>query len=305
MKKNLILLILSVLIFQSCNKTYNYVEIVNEESILGGSDIKEKDPKIIKAKNDSAAYLEAYQTFCISQKVNKDMQEAMGKVYSVPLRFKLINNKGEEISNTVIFANKEKLEKEIEENIFSMRNSLKESFDKSKEEKIESFKRTVQIDSVKIQTLTPYFKIKKDEFDPNQLVWHIPKSAPQYVNMNGIYCYFQTNSGMPSNLRFQVQYHSDEWLFFKKVQFSIDGKAFEYIPSNTETDSGNGGKIWEWFDEPVHESDKELLNALANAKSAKMKFIGSQYHDIKTISSNQIADIKRTIELYQAMGGKY
>ena len=141
MKKNLILLILSVLIFQSCNKTYNYVEIVNEESIFGGSDTKEKDPKIIKAKNDSAAYLAAYQTFCISQEVNKDMQEAMGKVYSVPLRFKLINDKGEEISNTVIFANKEKLEKEIEDNIFSMRNSLKESFDKSKEEKIENFKR--------------------------------------------------------------------------------------------------------------------------------------------------------------------
>ena len=293
------------MIFQSCNKTYNYIEIVNEESIFGGSDIKEKDPKIIKAKNDSAAYLSAYQTFCISQKVSKDMQEAMGIIHSVPLRFKLINDKGEEISNSVFFANKEKLEKEIEDNIFSMRNSLKESFDKSKEEKIENFKQAVQIDSVKIQKLTPYFRIKKDEFDPNQLVWHIPKSAPQYVNINGIYCYFQTNSGMPSNLRFQVQYHSDEWLFFKKVQFSIDDKAFEYIPSNTETDSGNGGKIWEWFDEPVHESDKELLNALANAKSAKMKFIGSQYYDIKTISSNQIADIKRTIELYQAMGGKY
>lgn len=36
-----------------------------------------------------------------------------------------------------------------------------------------------------------------------------------------------------------------------------------------------------------------------------MKFIGRQYYDIKTISQQQILDIKRALDLYRAMGGKY
>jgi hypothetical protein len=109
----------------SCNnkKTYKYVEVVQEESILGGTDAKEKEAKPIKAADDSSAYLEAYQNFCISTKVNKDMQASLGKTYSVPKSFKLYNDKGVEISNSVFFADKEKREKEIEEKIFSMNNT--------------------------------------------------------------------------------------------------------------------------------------------------------------------------------------
>lgn len=300
-------LLLTMILFESCEfkKSYKYIEVISDESIFGGVDIKEKEPKTIMAISDSVAYLEAYQLFCISQKVNNDMKEAMGKVYSTPIKFKLMDKDGNDIMNSIYFENREKLEKEIENRIFSINNSIKESVDKSKEEENEAFKLTAKKDSLKIKELKPFFIEKKDEFDPNELVWHIPKSAPQYTNMNGIYCYFQSNKGMPSNLRFRIQYYADEWLFFSKVQFSIDGKAYEYVPSDTETDNGNGGKIWEWFDEPIHDLDKELLNALANAKSAKMKFIGRQYYDIKTISATQISDIKRTIDLFQAMGGNY
>ena len=87
--------------------------------------------------------------------------------------------------------------------------------------------------------------------------------------------------------------------------FAIDGKAFEYIPSDTETDSGEGGKIWEWFDQVLSKDDKPLIEALANAKSAKMKIIGRQYYDEKTVTSEQIAAIKHTLEFYRAMGGQF
>jgi len=109
---------------------------------------------------------------------------------------------------------------------------------------------------------------------------------------------------MPSNLRFRIQYYAEDWLFFSKVQFSIDDKAYEFVPQNIETDNGSGN-IWEWFDEGVTSYEKELIYALANAKNAKMKFIGRQYYDIKTISQQQIIDIKRVLELYNALGGKY
>jgi hypothetical protein len=307
MTKLLIGFFLTVIILSSCDskKSYKYVEIVQEEGLLGGSDTKEKDPKEIKAINDSAAYLHSYQNFCISKKVNKDMQASLGKVYSTPIKFKLLNENGQDITYAISFADKNKREKEIEEQIFSMKNSIQESVNNNKKEETENFKQTAKIDSVKMKELSKFFRRKKDEFSSSNKVWYEPKSSPQYTNRNGIYCYFQTEDGMPSNLRLRLQYYADDWLFFGKVQFSIDGKAYEYIPSDTETDSGNGGYIWEWSDEALSQVDREMIYALVNAKSAKMKLIGRQYFDIKTITSEQIASIKRTLQLYHALGGQY
>ncbi len=287
----------------SCDKSYKYVETIEDRSVLGGITIKEKEEKNIKAKDDSTAYLEAFRSFCISLKVNKDMIQSMGSTFSTPLSFKLFNNKGEDITNSTLFANRRKLEKEIQEQIFSLENSMQSSNVNNKEEDLENFKKTMKIDSVKVRALEKFFRKRKDEFSSTNVIWYEPKSAPKYTNMNGLYCYFQTENGIPGNLRFRLQYYSDDWLFFSKVQFAIDDKAFDYVPNSTETDSGDGGFIWEWFDESVSESDKDLINALANAKSAKMKLIGRQYHDIKKVSQDQINSIKRTIELYEAMGG--
>ena len=218
--------------------------------------------------------------------------------------FKLLNDKGIDITNTTFFANRTQREKEIEEQIFSMKNSVQDAVDNNKKEKTEEFKQTAKIDLAKIKELKQFFRVRKDEFSTTGKTWYEPKSAPRYTNKNGLYCYFQTENDMPSNLRFRMQYYSEDWLFFSKVQFSIDGKAYEYVPMDTETDSGDGGYIWEWFDESVSESDKELINALANAKSAKMKLVGRQYFDVRNISQDQIKGIKRTLDLYQAMGGK-
>lgn len=307
MTKQLLGILFFATLLTSCDlkKSYKYVEIVEEAGILGGIEKKEKEPKTISASSDSAAYLDAYRSFCISLKVNKDMKQSLGKVYSTPIKFKLLDNKDQDITSSIFFSTKEKREKEIEENIFSMRNTLQETVDNSKKEKIEDFKQSAKIDSFKIKELSKYFVLRKDEFSNNNLVWYKPKSAPQYANQNGLYCYFQTENGMPSNLRFKFQYYSDDWLFFSKIQFAIDGKAFEYIPSDTETDSGDGGHIWEWFDQGLTQSDKDLIFALANAKSAKMKIVGRQYYDTKEITQGQILSIKRTLDLYNALGGQY
>jgi hypothetical protein len=306
MKQNITYLFAILLILSSCKKSYKYVEVVEEKGLLGGaSQIKEKSPKIISAENDSIAYLEAYEDFCISLKVNKDMQESMENTYSTPIRFKLLNYNNEDIAPLVSITDKTKREDDIKNKIFSLPNNLKDAIDKGKQENAGNFKKTASIDSVKSKSLQKYFRVRKDEFSNTNKKWYEPANAPKYTNMNGIYCYFQTENNIPSNLRFRVQYHADDWLFISRIQFSIDGKAYDYIPSDVETDSGNGGRIWEWFDESLDSSDKELIDALANAKSAKMKLIGKQYHDIKAITTEQINSIKRTLEMYNAMGGNY
>lgn len=297
-----------ILIITSCQnkeRLYRYVEIATEESLLGVSNLKEKEADTIYAINDSSAYIEAYLKFIYSVKVSNDMKETFGKVYSIPKEFKLYDDKNNELSTSIDFLNKLTIEKQIKDDVFAEKNSLKQSLELMEKEKQEKFSKTAIIDSNKIKELEKFFRIKKDEFSNNYKTWYKPKSAPQYTNLNGIYLYFQKENGMPSNLRFRLQYYDDDWLFIKKVQFSIDGKAYEYIPIHTETDSGDGGYIWEWFDESVTESDKELINAISNAKSAKMKLIGSQYYDIKNITLEQIKSFKQTLELYKAFGANY
>ncbi len=57
---------------------------------------------------------------------------------------------------------------------------------------------------------------------------------------------------------------------FANINFLLTIKAYEFIPNNVETDSGNGGYIWEWCDENIHSNnDIELIKALSNAKLQK------------------------------------
>jgi hypothetical protein len=225
------------------------------------------------------------------------MKKIIGRSSKTPIDFKLLNDKDEDIKNLVYFKDKEILEKEIVE-------SIEQSNDNIENDEDTNFNGIVKIDSSKIKTLLPFFNVDKEEFSDNNLMWYKPKSAPKYINANGIYCYFSTTDGTPSNLRFRLQYFADDWLFFEKVIFSVDDKVFDYFPTKTETDHGNGD-IWEWYDDSISESDKELINALSNAKSAKMKLIGRQYYKIKPITKNQINSIKQTLELYQALGGNF
>lgn len=226
-------------------------------------------------------------------------------MFPTPKGFRIYDENDNEISS-IDFANKELRKKEILERVIQVTQSIQQ---RSAEEKIvedqDSIVKTVYIDSTKIKKLEKYFRINSDEFSNKKKKWYKPKLAPVYTNANGIYCYFQTENGIPSNLRFRLQYYSEDWLFFSLVKFSIDGNAYEYIPLKTERDSGYGGYIWEWFDEFVTDSDKELINALANAKSAKMKLIGRQYYDVRIINQRQINSIKQTLELYKAMGGQF
>ena len=171
---------------------------------------------------------------------------------------------------------------------------------------IKKTQKSFSVDKSKVDELLKDFVRNRDEFDGSGLVWYTPKHAPKHVDRNGIYLYFGKDDNSIKPLRLRVQYYADEWLFISNVIFNIDGKVFRFIPTKVERDSGNGGMIWEWIDEPIQdESDKELIYALVNAKSAKMKFNGSQYYKIKAISNAQLTSMRKTLELFNALGGNF
>lgn len=299
MRNFLLCCLFALLASCSNNKQYKYIETVTEQTFTLDTRIKEKEPEIINAPDDSTAYKEAFKKFLISLKVYGDLSEqdkSAQRILDIPQLFTLYDDKGQDITN-ITFPGKAVYESETLKEIANL------TIGEGKSSDIIPETPAVHVDSSKIKALKPFFNIKSDEFDKNGSSWCKPKNAPVYTNANGIYCYFQIVDNIPQNLRFRIQYYSDDWLFINNCQFSIDGKAYEYTPGNVETDNGDGGYIWEWFDESVHGYDMELLNALANAKTAKIKFIGRQYHDIKPITKDQIKSIQRTIDLYHAMGG--
>ena len=151
------------------------------------------------------------------------------------------------------------------------------------------------------------FNVKKDEF--SNITWVKPKEAPKYRNKNAVYCYFATEDGKATHIfRFVYQYSAEDWLFIRFMIFNIDGENITIIP-DMETDCGYGGIIWEWCDEPVNNNtsgiDEDFIKKIANAKSVKVKMVGNQYSDIRTLSAAQIKSIKNTYEYYLALGGKF
>ncbi len=312
MFKRSILMALAVLALAfSCRSTpklkaYKYIEVKREQSKFGEYVETRSDPEIIIAENDSIAYCAAYQKFCIAQKKYQDVNEEFGKFNhnaAEPTGFHLVSPSGSYITNSVNFHDFERVKKEIREKVSSMIFVIEGTGNRMELDGLDSYRKAARIDSTTIKKLKPGFKIKKDEFDTKGTTWYTPRTAPNYVNYNALYLYFGCQEGVPTVLRWRMQYEDDNWLFIRLVQFSIDGKPYEYVPNNMETDSGNGGRIWEWFDNAVDYRNKEIVLALYNAKTARMRLVGSQYHKEKTITSSQLSEIRKTIDLYKAMGG--
>ena len=160
------------------------------------------------------------------------------------------------------------------------------------------------VDSVKIKDFMPLFNEKTDEF--NDVTWVKPKSAPQSNNATGFYTYFAKDlNGVPQNLRFVIQYAAKDWLFLESYVFLIDGKRYDFTPSDIQRD--NSLTIWEWSDTGVSQSGEieTILKAIRNAKEVKVRFIGQQYHEDKTLTPSQIQSIIQPIEYYEALGGKF
>lgn len=265
-----------------------------QPSILGLGVIENTDSTTSEYISDSAAYFSGKIKYEITVAVEKALQGGK-QTYN----FEVLNENRENIKyklNTDLIAFLD--QRAVEAALESSKN-IKESM-KGNNESVKAVEETAEIKELKKK-----FRIKRDEFDENNLEWYEHKTSPKYRNSNGLYCYFGTKNGAPIKLRFVHQYYSDDWLFIRQYKFSIDNKAFSYTPLKVETDNGDGGMIWEWSDEVVDSESKAVLDALINCKSAKIRLEGRQYFDIKTIPMSQIKAIRETIELFKLMGGFY
>ena len=273
-------------------KKYTLLLHSKQRAILGiGIDYK-TDSSVLEYESDSAAYFYGKLRYQIGVEFNK-----VANLGNETYDFEVLNEQRENIKYKLNAESIVEMDKRAIEAAKESGKELKTNLNKPNENQ------KVVEETPQIIELKKKFRIKKDEFDENNLVWYEPKTAPNFRNANGFYCYFATKNGTPNVLRIVHQYSSDDWLFIQSYKFSIDGKAYSYTPSDMKTDNDNG--IWEWSDEVVDSEIKEILNALINCKSAKIRLEGRQYYDTKTITATQIKSIKESIELYKLIGGEY
>ncbi len=172
-------------------------------------------------------------------------------------------------------------------------------------------KENTLIDTNKINELKKNFRVKKVESDPTKQ-WYYHQTTPTGVYYNWVSCYFRvTDNQATEPLRLRVQCHGEKAIVFKRLIFVIDGQTIEYKPSSSrifrcesEECEEDPNKYWEYCEETVLDMDMNLIKTLYRAKSAEVKFVGSLYSSPVTITSEEIAAFRQTIDLYLAFGGK-
>lgn len=162
--------------------------------------------------------------------------------------------------------------------------------------------RVINTDSI-LNVMKRNYTFTKDEFSNNNIMWVKPKAKPKYRNQNGVYCYFCMVDTVPGNFRFVLQYAADDWLFLKDCIFNIDGENWTYQPLKVEND--HDSSIWEWFDDAVDVNISMFLYKIGQAKQVKVKLNGQKYYDTYTLQKKEIDAIRKTLEYYEALGGKH
>lgn len=153
-------------------------------------------------------------------------------------------------------------------------------------------------DSIKA-VLLPMFRIDRDPF--KGVRFYEAKSAPEFVDVNSVHLYIGEQDSKALTLRLKLQYRADDWLFIEKAQIQSNGTVFTLKDRDWNRDN-DGGYIWEWSDKPLDGSDFLAISALAT-NGGSIRYTGSKYFDERKLTKKEVENLKKTIELYKALGG--
>lgn len=280
MKKFFILTACAICIsvfFGSCEKEYKYIPITNEGKPLNGN--------TITASSDSAAYYKAMHYYMT------DLKNAyVFSSLTYPYDFIVVDSK------------KKVIEIDSFKKVELKNTVMKQYFGDD----------APSLDDKKTQELLPFFETIIDKFSESKTTWYVPKDKGESINSPndhwdhssfGFYLYFGTFDNGLSPIHMVIDFTDYDWLFINKLKFLIDGEVIEYRPKKMKTNTLYGGKISEDSDEIVTISNRKLISKLLTADTVEVKIEGRQNYKEKQLSEEQILNIKRTIELYKAMGG--
>ena len=128
------------------------------------------------------------------------------------------------------------------------------------------------------------------------ITWYYDKTTPYYSNRNKIALYM----GEKHNhcwIKWKLTYAGDDWIFFDRIIFNIDGKRFEKNFDHWETtrEVVHGGGVYESVDIP-YRGTEHLVEDIIKSKETIVRFQGQHIND-KVITTVQKQAMQRIIEL--------
>lgn len=150
----------------------------------------------------------------------------------------------------------------------------------------------------KAKRLAVVNSLRKKFDDVKGITWYHSKKLGAGYN----YCYAYIGKDKTTTwLRLTMQYHGEDWIFFKNAYLSYDGNTID-IPFDEyrekETDVSDG--VWEWFDVRVDENTLSFLRKMVNGKVVKWRLSG-KYTETKTFTASQIEGFKEILLAYDVL----
>lgn len=155
------------------------------------------------------------------------------------------------------------------------------------------------------QSLLANMRLVEDQV--RGLKFYHPKAFPWY---DGTWCYDERTFVLPYLgmqdddvwLRMILDYVEDDWIFYDHVIFALDDerstKYFTYRDIVHETSYGD---VCEYIDIEVGESELELLENIAGAAQAVIRFEGDNYYYDLTVSEQDKQAIRDVLTVYEAL----
>ncbi len=149
-------------------------------------------------------------------------------------------------------------------------------------------------------------RLTTEEDRVNKTTFYKPSVIPKYIDERCYALCYIGVSGSSANLRVRYDYTGDDWVFWKKLTFLIDGtnkyRTYSYYEINRDSDYG---VVAEFLDISATDDDIQLLNSIAASKETIIRFEGDggKRYDMTVPQADKNA-IKDVLAAYEYLKNK-
>jgi hypothetical protein len=149
----------------------------------------------------------------------------------------------------------------------------------------------------------PLGKMVKETDSLRGVSWYDHEDNPDTRQSNWIGLYIAEKEGEHTLFLF-INYYGDDWLFIEKYLVGADDQVFsiETRYGDVERDH-SGGRIWEWYQYPLLQSQLEMIEAVIQSEDATLRYDGDIYYSDRTITPKEKNAMRVTLAAFEELGG--
>lgn len=143
-------------------------------------------------------------------------------------------------------------------------------------------------------------KLKTKTDKTQGITWYLSQEEPKYVTTRSyVLPYIGVQEGR-AWLGLRCHYTGPDWVFFESVTVVADGQAFSCSFAYFDVQRDNqGGKVWEWVDVDMTDSELEMIRAIADSQVATVRFAGDLYEGEFTVKETDKQAIRDVLAAFE------